>query len=135
MKIILLVGILFLVFVQGLADQTITCKVKIVSTQTQCTFPDVKIGPNEAISIATDPADFDANLIDAVLFSWSSKKSSVYSVPSEIFSKFPNLERFQAWMQEIEEVKYDTFWNGKNLLGIDLSTNFITFLHRDTFKG
>jgi hypothetical protein len=128
MKIILLsVGILFMLFVNILAQKTITCKVD----DPACLFNGVTLGPSEAVSIKTDPANFNANKIEWVVFS----SSSVYSVPSEVFTKFPNLKLFWASGQKIQEVKMDCFWNARNLEQIWMSNNALTFLHRDTFKG
>jgi hypothetical protein len=91
MKIILLVGILFLLFVKNLAAKTITCNVKEIIGFFLYDFEQVTIGPNEAISIATDPADFDPNKITSVSF-W---RSSIHSVTlgslrqiSECFAEF-----------------------------------------------
>jgi hypothetical protein len=94
-------------------------------------FSGVTLGPNKAVSIKTDPANLDVTSITTVYF----LDSSIHSVPSEVFTKFPNLEKFFADRQDIQEVKADTFWGGSNLEVISLWGNALTFLHRETFKG
>jgi hypothetical protein len=131
MKIILSVGILFLVFANIFADQTITCKVESIQDQSGCHFNDVMVGQNEAIAIATDPADVDVNTITLLVFT----SSSIYSLPSEVFTKFPNLKSFWGDDQKIQEIKADAFVDGQNLQRISLRENALTFLHADTFKG
>jgi hypothetical protein len=131
MKIILSVGILFLVFADNLADQTITCKVEIIDDQPGCLFSGVTIGQNEVISIKTDPEDVDVSTIGVVKF----VGSTIHSVPSEIFTRFPKVKKFLAFDQNIHEIKADTFLSGKNLEEINLGNNYLTFLHADTFKG
>jgi hypothetical protein len=131
MKIILSVGILFLVFADILADQTITCKLTEEIYQQDCLFSGITIGQNEAVSIKTDPEDADVSTIGVVKF----VGSTIHSVPSEIFTRFPKVKKFLAFDQNIHEIKADTFVNGKNLEEINLGNNYLTFLHADTFKG
>jgi hypothetical protein len=127
MKIILLIGIFCLLLVNILAEQTITCKV----SGRLCTFYGVTLGPNETISIKTDPANAGISTIEWVQFS----SSSIHSIPREIFTKFPNLKWLNVGGQNIQEIHQDTFRDGKNLEQISLSGNNLRFLHRDTFKG
>ncbi len=96
-----------------------------------CEFSEVSIGPNEAISIKTDPADADVSTKTYVQF----VRSSIHSVPSEVFTKFPNSRKLLVSGQNIQEIKPDSFVNGGKLEEIDLSQNRLTFLHADTFKG
>jgi hypothetical protein len=132
MKIILLSGIFCLVFAQNiLAEKTITCKVTIVYGETRCTFSRVTIGQNETVTIRTDPVDLSVNTITEVVFDGS----SIYSVPSEIFTKFPNTKQFYASRQLINEVYTNTFHSGKKLELIGLGDNLLTFLDANTFKG
>jgi hypothetical protein len=128
MKIVLLIRILFLSVANILAEKTITCKINREST---CEFFSVTIGPNEAVSVETDPRNADVSHITFVEFS----SSSIYSVPGEIFTKFPNLKTFIAFGQRVQEIKADTFMHGKNLNYVHLSVNNLKFLHADTFKG
>jgi hypothetical protein len=129
-NIAILVGVLSSLFANILAEKTITCEVSDASP-TVCDFLEITIGPNGNVTIKTDPDDVDDSQITTVWFRWS----SIYSVPSEIFAKFPNLKRFHAWGQEVQEIKPNTFANGKQLEWIDLSFNELTFLHFNTFKG
>jgi hypothetical protein len=133
MKIILLsVVILFLSLAQNiLAEKVITCKLDTVLDYTRCRFSGVTIRRNEAVSIKTDPEDLDVNSITCVDFA----ASSVYSVPSEIFKKFPNVEFFAVMGQDLQEIKPDAFRDGKKLTRFNLANNKLTFLHKDTFKG
>jgi hypothetical protein len=132
MKLILLVGIFFWCFANILAEQkTITCKVETIQGQPGCRFSGVKIGPNEAFSIKTDPEDADVNSIIVVEF----KSSSIHSIPLKIFVKFPRVERFYASEQNIQEIQPDTFLNADRLEVINLEGNALTFLHPKTFKG
>jgi hypothetical protein len=130
MKIVILSGILFLLFANISAQKTITCK-KGTFEGPACLFSGVTIGPNEAVSIKTDPENLDVNSITAVNFD----SSSIHSVPSEVFTKFPNLKLFNAWYVKLQEVKPNAFEKGKKLEVIRLSNNELTFLHLDTFKG
>jgi hypothetical protein len=132
MKIILLVGTLCLVFANIAAEQkTITCRKGALNGLPACYFYDVTIGPNETISIKTDPEDFDAGTVAYVEF----RTSSIHSLPREIFTKFRNLKWFDAQGQKIQEIKAETFRNANKLQWIAIFNNHITFLHRDTFKG
>jgi hypothetical protein len=126
MKIILSVGILFLVFPNIFAVKTITCKAR-----TTCLFSGVSIKENEVVALETDPANADVNTIDWVTIS----DSSVYSVPAEVFKKFPNLTWLWASGLYIKEIKPGTFLDAKKLEDIQLHNNALTFLHVDTFKG
>jgi hypothetical protein len=131
MKIILLVVIFCLFLANGLAKQVITCKSKTIENYPGCEISGVNIGKNEAVSIKTDPEDLDVDRIESVKF----VDSSIYSVPTEVFRKFPKLERIYADGQNIQEITPDTFKDGKNLRLITLSQNHLTFLHRETFKS
>ncbi len=131
MKIVLLVGILFSFLVNISARKMTTLTEEIIDLYLSCRFPGVTIGPNETISIETDPPNMDTNTIKSVEFS----SSSVFSVPLEVFQKFPNLVRFYAEGNQIQEIKPDTFENAKNLKFISLRQNGLTYLDPDTFKG
>jgi hypothetical protein len=94
-------------------------------------FSGVTLGQHEAVTIATDPVDLDVALVETVAFD----NSSIYTVPTEIFKKFPNLREFYAADQNIQEVTPDTFKYAAKLRLLTLSQNHLTFLHRDTFKS
>jgi hypothetical protein len=130
MKIILLIGILCLSLVNVSADQTITCELP-PNTPTGCYISSVTIGPNETVSIKTDPEDADANSITFVQFT----RSSLYAVPREVFTKFPNLNRFHVGHQKIQEIPPNTFLNARKLTFLDLGSNALTSLAVETFKG
>jgi hypothetical protein len=131
MKIILLVAILCLFSVNSLPDQAITCKVgrSSLGSQSSCVFFDVTIEQNENVSIKTDPEDTDARTIQWVAFF----SSSIYSVPPEIFTKFPNLRAFEADGQNIQEIKEGTFKSATELEYLDLAHNKLAVLHVSTF--
>jgi hypothetical protein len=131
MKIILLVGILLLSLVNISAEKTITCKADSWHFYPRCHFGGVTVGPDETISVETDPADAKANKIVRVVIT----DSSIYSFPAELFTKFPKLKKCYAWRQNIHEIKPDTFEDAKKLEEIYLWENALTFLHADTFKG
>jgi hypothetical protein len=63
------------------------------------------IRPNEAVSIKIDPLYANNITIETVRII----DSSIHSVPAEIFTKFPNLRKFLASGQNIQEIKPDTF--------------------------
>jgi hypothetical protein len=86
---------------------------------------------NETVSIKSDPEDVDVSTIMYVKIS----EFTIYSIPSEIFTKFPDMKGFWAWGQKVQEIKPDTFWDGKKLEWISLQNNNLTFLRKDTFKG
>jgi hypothetical protein len=130
MKIALLVGILFLVFANCLAEKTITCENKIVRGQPGCKFSGVSIGLNETVSIQTNPKDLDVDTVEAIDFS----DSHLFSVPPEVFTKFPNVRYFDAWGQKVREIRPDTFANAKKLEFIYLHSNKLTKLHPNTFQ-
>jgi hypothetical protein len=131
MKIVILSGILFLLFVNILAQKTITCKKGEFEGYPACIFSGVTIGPNKTVTIETDPANLDVNSIIAVVF----ESSSIHSVPSEVFTKFPNLKVFRAVNVKLQEVLPNAFEKGKKLEQIRLGSNELTFLHLNTFKG
>jgi hypothetical protein len=132
MKIIWLIGILSLLFLQVLTQKTITCYAGSPSERhPACMFADVTIGPNETVTIKIKPEDTDPKTIQWVQFLYS----SIYSVPRELFSKFPNLKVLFADVKEIQEIGLDTFKNGKNLEVISLTKNKLTFLDVVTFQG
>jgi hypothetical protein len=131
MKIVVLSGILFLLFIDILAQKTITCKKGTFNGHPACFFSGLTIGPNEAVTIKTDPANLDVNSITAVNFD----SSSIHSVPTEVFTKFPNLKVFSAQQVKLQEVKPNAFEKGRKLEDIRLNNNELTFLHLDTFKG
>jgi hypothetical protein len=131
MKIVILSGILFLLFVNILAQKTITCKKETIQNYPTCLFSGVTLGPNEAVTIKTNPENLDVNSITRVDFD----SSSIHSVPSEIFTKFSNLRVFRALGQNIQEIYSETFLNGKKLEWINLDDNHLIFLHLDTLKG
>jgi hypothetical protein len=131
MKIVILSGILFLLFVNILAQKTITCKKGTFEGHPACLFSGLTIGSNETVAIETDPTNLDVNSITAVDF----QLSSIHSVPEEVFTKFPNLKVFRAWKQKLQEVQPNAFEKGRKLEQIRLQDNELTFLHLDTFKG
>ncbi len=131
MKIILLVGILCLASANISAEKVITCKKERVYPEASCHFSGVTIGPNETVTIRTDPVDLSVNTITEIMI----VESSIYSVPSEIFTKFPNTKQFYASRQLINEIYANTFHSGKKLEVIGLRDNLLTFLDANTFKG
>jgi hypothetical protein len=132
MKTNFIVGILFLVTASTLAQKTITCKRETLDGHQVCLFSGVTVGQNEAVSINTDPANVDVNQITYVKF----VDSSIYSIPREIFTKFPELTWFWADSSNIQEIKSNTFANMKKAERIDLDDNkAITFWPVDLFKG
>ncbi len=132
MKIILLFGIFCVVLVKILAQKTITCKKAVINSEPACEFRGVTIGQNENVTIKTDPENLDVTSITRVWF-WD---SPIFSVPSEVFEKFPNSKQFGAYQNtNIQQIIPSTFWDGKNLEAIFIHDNAITFLHRDTFRG
>jgi hypothetical protein len=131
MKIVILSGIFLLLFANISAQKTITCKKETFEGHPACIFRGVTIGPNEAVTIKTNPANLVVNSITAVSF----ESSSIHSVPSEVFTKFPNLKVFTAWNVKLQEVKPNAFEKGRKLEDIRLNYNELTFLHLDTFKG
>jgi hypothetical protein len=72
---ILLVGRFCWCFANISAEQVITCKKEVFDGVPGCRFSGVTIGPNENVSIKTDPKDADVNSITWVEF----EESSVYS--------------------------------------------------------
>ncbi len=132
MKITLSVGILFLCFANISAEKTITCKVEWHPFNPTCEFWNITIGPNEAVVVETDPADADASEIISIQYSIG---SSLYSLPREIFTKFPNARELWAAYINIQEIKPDTFRDAKTLAMFDLSSNSIKYLGADIFKG
>jgi hypothetical protein len=131
MKILLLTVVLFWSFTNIPAEKTITCKEETFDGDLSCEFSNITITSNETISIKMDPEDADANRIPSVYFS----DSSIFSVPAEVFTKFPNIIWFWARDQKIQEIKPRTFVNAKNLEIISMEQNAVKFLHRDTFEG
>jgi hypothetical protein len=128
MKII--IGLLCLYFVNISAEKPIIGEVPIGNPYI-CEYYNVKIEANETVAVYSAPSSADVKKVYTVVF----LESSIYSVPSEIFTKFPNLEDFRAKGQNIQEIKPNTFKNARNLKLITLSGNELTYLHRDIFQG
>jgi hypothetical protein len=92
----------------------------------------VTIGPNETVTIKTDPKFIDASTIQWLYFS----SSSIYSLPWEIFNKFYNLKTFRAEHSNVQEIKARWAFSARwELERIDLWDNSVAFLHVATFKG
>ncbi len=147
MKTILLVGI-FLFFREISAQaqieignentvKTIKCKVSIRPffltdpAEKVCTFEHVEIYENETVSIKIEPENEDVYEIRWADF----YGSQIYSIPTEVFEKFPNLKGFLADGQNIQEIKPGSFAKATNLEVLDLANNRLSYLHPDTFKG
>ncbi len=133
MKTIIFVAILSSLFVNILAQKTITCRVFFgpLNGKPNCGIKYEKIGPNETVSIETYPENLDVNSITYV---WI-LVSTIPSIPGEIFTKFPNLIQFECTGDRVQEIKRETFWRGIHLERINVQNNELTFLHKDTFKG
>ncbi len=129
--LILSIGVLFLLVANIFAEKTITCDVYVHGWMNACEFFGVTIGPNETIKVETNPAIVNIYRVSRIWFS----SSSIYSVPSEVFTEFPIAKSFGAPGNKIQEIKPNTFAKAKNLEDITLSKNLLTFLHLDTFKG
>jgi hypothetical protein len=131
-KILLSVVILCLSLGNISAQKTITCRLNNPLNELQnCGIRSVTIGPNEAVTIKIDPENVNANEITYVWILFC----SIYSLPREIFTKFPNLKQFEAHAQKVQEIQRDTFLNGTNLETINAQKNELTFLHIETFNG
>jgi hypothetical protein len=102
--------------------------VQFTHNEPTCHFTGVTFGPSKAVFIQVE---VDVSTITQVSFS----DSSIYSVPRDIFMRFPNLKVFRAYDQRIQEIKPHTFWEGRKLEKIGLRNNLLTFLHKYTFKG
>jgi hypothetical protein len=96
-----------------------------------CVFNGVTIGQNDTVTIQTNPQNLDANTIAGVAFT----QSSIYSIPVEIFTRFPNIFVVQAYDQNLREIEADTFRNGKNIRMLELGKNKLIHLHVDSFRG
>jgi hypothetical protein len=130
MKILTLILTTILLIADISAQKVITCKV-MKEYPIVCSFSFVKIKQNETVTIKLDPAETDPSTILVVYF----LAGSIYSIPPEVFTKFPNTREFWAHYEEIEEIAPDTFREAKKLEKIGLVDNQLTVLHRDTFKG
>jgi hypothetical protein len=131
MKLLLFIGTLILLISQISSQKVITCVIIVpVDDYPGCRFS-VKIAQSESVTIEMYPSNSDAEKIENVQF----KSSSVYTIPPEIFTKFPNLKSLVAANQDIQEIRAETFVNAKNLIELDLHVNGISELRPDTFKG
>jgi hypothetical protein len=131
MKFILLIGFLFSIVANISAQKTITCKSATLWSQPGCLFSGVTISQNETVvQINTDPSNLDVAAILAVEF----YTSSIYSIPPEIFTKFPNLKFFRAFDQNVQEIRPSTFLNAGKLELFSVSGHKISQLHPDAFK-
>ncbi len=131
MKIILSFAILILFLANIFAEKTITCNVQVIEGQQGCRFSGDSIGPNDAVSINIVPADANVNTITVFNF----ELAPLHSIPSEVFTKFPNVKRLLAYFEGIQEIKPDTFVNAGKLEFIGLNGNKLSVLHADSFKG
>jgi hypothetical protein len=69
-----------------------------------CKFSGLTIGPNETVSIKTDP-ESSASKILRVKF----VDSSIHSVPAEVFQKFSNLIVLDVDGNNVQEIKPNTY--------------------------
>jgi hypothetical protein len=132
MRAILL--ILFLIKLIGVicCQKVITCKLEIFQEgERVCVFNGVTIGQNDTVTIQTTPRNLDTNTIAGIAFT----QSSIYSIPMEIFTRFPNIFVVQAYDQDLREIEADTFRNGKNIRMLELGKNKLIHLHVDSFRG
>jgi Leucine-rich repeat (LRR) protein len=131
MKFVIFSGIFLWCLANSSAAKTITCKKETIDGHLGCRFSGVSIGPNETVSIKTDPENADPKTITRVDFS----SSSIHSVPSEVFAKSPNLKEFWADNQNVQEIKVGTFLAANLLDKVRLRNNKLTVLHRGAFDG
>ncbi len=132
MKLLLFIGTLILLISRISSQKVITCVIIVpVDDYPGCRFSNIKIAQNESVTIEMYPSNSDAEKIEKIQF----KSSSVYTIPPEIFTKFPNLKSLFAASQDIQEIRAETFVNAKNLIELDLQLNGISELRPDTLKG
>jgi Leucine-rich repeat (LRR) protein len=111
------------------SDKLLVCQVK----GDTCTFTSKFLENNEkAIIVADHTAQGSSNAdIKKVVF----VSSSIYQIPTELFSTFLNLKVVQMHVQNVREIKTNTFINAKNLEELHLDSNFIEEISEKTFAG
>lgn len=138
MKFVLFSGILIFLTWNVFAQKPIKCVVEIWKAiyifedevLKGCKIFD-SIDEDESVTIIVEPSNTNIGDIEAVQF----KSDLVYSIPPEIFTKFVNLKRFEAYSSYLNEIQPGTFDNAKNLTKLDLAGNYLYNLPIDVFKG
>lgn len=123
--------VIYLVFIVGLTlidcEKLLYCK---ISGHT-CTFSGRTVDKDEKVSIVADHSNTRNEDIKLVIF----ESSSIYYVPPEIFSVFPNLEHLEMVNANVHEILNDTFLNAKSLNFVNLNYNKIKHITSNTFYG
>jgi hypothetical protein len=122
----------FVIFtVLGVSGQQVfTCETRGI----WCLCNNITIDKNDNASFNIDFANPNSTIytIDVLNF----ESSSIYFIPSEIVSKFPNLGSVRIVNQGLHEIRPNTFLNSGNLDEIWLFNNTgLTRLDDDTFAG
>jgi hypothetical protein len=94
-------------------------------------FIEQSVRKNENLNISVDlQADKPSNV--AFVFFGA---SSIYAVPRELFTRFPNIQSLNLEYSKVFEIKKHTFLKATNLSLITLQSNNITKLEAGSFFG
>jgi hypothetical protein len=130
MKFLLI--ILIFKVLQISSQKVVTCKMGYIKGYRGCRFTNITIEESDSIIIETDPPNApDINDVTHIEFT----SPSIHFIPSGIFSKFVNLEWFQAWDQNLQEIRVGTFKGTDKLRTLSFRGNKIAKLHVDTFNS
>jgi Leucine-rich repeat (LRR) protein len=113
---------------QVFGQKLLVCQV----TGNTCTFKEKIVNKNEQVVIVADNKGSTTNAdIKEVKF----EASSIYSVPTELFTIFKNLEGLSMAGQEVQEIKPNTFKSAINLKRLNLANNLLRKIDEETFDG
>jgi Leucine-rich repeat (LRR) protein len=97
----------------------------------ECTFLHQTLLRDEMAVIESRHVNTNDNQITSVRFT----DSTVFSIPSGLFLKFPNLEMLDMNGQNVHRIEPFTFQRASRLTRLDLAGNFIRKIEQDTFSG
>lgn len=130
-KLIFLVTILAFCGVSR-GQKVISCNVT-ADKPTECLFSKLEILREEVIFVEsnhfTGSTDED---VKTVLFN---KKSSIHSIPTDLFDVFQNLENLVFPVKNLQEIYSETFLNARNLKSLQLFGSNLTKLRVNAFLG
>jgi hypothetical protein len=120
--------LLFFGFVsQALSQKLLVCQ---VSGDT-CTFHGKIVNKGESVvTVADHQGSTNADIRNVVF-----ESSSIYSIPSELFTTFRNLETLDMVNQGVREIRPGTFKNAKSLNNLYLQLNNFEAFNENTFEG
>ncbi len=109
--------------------RVLTCVVPI--NKNECTFLNQTLLRGETAVIESRHVNTNDNLVVTVTFA----NSSIFSIPSGLFLKFPNLEWLLMNRQNVHRIEPHTFQRATRLTGLNMQGNLIRNIEPNAFSG